>query len=62
MTTCTGTECPMRQECYKAISDNDKSQDRFNYEYGCNEYSGFGDFVSAKLYQTKNTGGHEWKR
>ena len=53
MTTCTSIECPMRKECYKAVSDNDKRQDRFNYEYGCNEYFGFRDFISAKSYCRK---------
>lgn len=53
MTTCTSTECPMRKECYKAISDSDACHDRFNYEYSCNECSGFCDFISAKLYHAK---------
>ena len=63
MTTCTSAECPMREECYRVVSDNDNCQDRFNYEYTCNEYSGFSDFVSAKLYQKKkSTGVYEWIR
>lgn len=53
MTTCTSTECPMIEDCYRSVSDNDNCQDRFNYEYTCNEYSGFNDFVSAKLYHAK---------
>lgn len=47
MTMCTSTECPMREKCYRAYSDDDR-QDCFNYEYTCNENSGFCDFISAK--------------
>ena len=55
MTMCTSTECPMRKECYRADFDGNKFKDRFNYEYTCNELSGFNDFV----YSRKE---HEWKK
>ena len=60
ITTCTSIECPMREKCYRAVTDNDNCYERFNYEYSCNENSGFDDFVSAKLYRkNENTGGYE---
>lgn len=51
MTACTSTECPMKKECYRANSNTNEHQDCFNYEYGCNENSGFEDFVSVKWYR-----------
>lgn len=51
MTMCTSIECPMKEECYRAVPGNDDRQGCYNYEYTCNEYSGFSDFISAKLYQ-----------
>ena len=64
MTACTSTECPMKKECYRANSNTNEHHDCFNYEYGCNENSGFQDFVSVKWYRNivENTGGYEWKR
>lgn len=52
MTMCTSTECPMRKECYRAIADGD-SQEYYNYEYTCNENSGFCDFISVEFYRAK---------
>lgn len=49
MTMCTSTGCPMRGECYRAYSGSGDIQDYFNYEYTCNENSGFCDFISAKF-------------
>lgn len=54
MTMCTSTECPMRKECYRAKSDSDERQDSFNFEYTCNENSGFSDFIYSKLYRTED--------
>ena len=50
MTMCTSTECPMKKECYRANSNTNEHQDCFNYEYGCNENSGFEDFISVKCH------------
>lgn len=49
MTMCTSTECQMRKECYRNNSDSDNQQDCFNYEYSCNENSGFSNFVPKKV-------------
>ena len=54
MTMCTSVECPMRKECSRADSGSGNCQDYFNYEYSCNENSGFDDFcknISAKNIQ-----------
>ena len=53
MTMCTSTECPMRKDCYRAYSGSEDQQDYFNFEYTCNENSGFSDFISAKLFRTE---------
>lgn len=52
MTMCTSTECPMRKECYRSNADGD-SQEYYNYEYTCNENSGFCDFISVEFYRAK---------
>ena len=54
MTMCTSTECPVREECYRADFDSDDRQDYFNYEYSCNDNSGFSDFVPAKWCRAKS--------
>ena len=56
MTMCTSTECPMRKECYRSDFDSNKYKERFNYEYTCNEMSGFNDFVYYKYYHKKQEG------
>ena len=48
MTMCTSTECPMQKECYRAELDRNDCQEYFNFEYTCNENSGFCDFISVK--------------
>lgn len=53
MITCTNAKCPIREECYRAVSDDDNHKNRFNYEYTCNECSGFSDFISMKSYRRK---------
>lgn len=59
MIMCTSIECPMRKECHRAYSDSDDRQDCFNFEYTCNENSGFCDFMSVKLYQTEDEFGYD---
>lgn len=54
MIMCTSIECPMRKECHRAKTDSDDRQDYFNFEYTCNENSGFCDFMSAGLYRTED--------
>lgn len=51
MTTCTSIKCPVKEVCCRAISDNDNCQARFNYEYTCNDYTGFPDYVSIKIHE-----------
>lgn len=54
MTTCTSIKCPVKEVCCRAISDNDSCQTRFNYEYTCNDYTGFPDYVSIKIHAKEN--------
>ena len=56
MKMCTSIECPMKEECYRAVAENDDRQECFNYEYTCNELSGFCDFVSAKAQKGLKNG------
>lgn len=49
MTKCTSYDCPMKHKCKRAefIEENDDDYVEFyNFEYTCNELSGFEDFVS----------------
>lgn len=49
MTKCTTYNCPMKHKCKRAefIEENDDDYVEFyNFEYTCNEFSGFEDFVS----------------
>ncbi|HKM02169.1 MAG TPA: hypothetical protein VJ083_08980 [Sedimentibacter sp.] len=44
---CTTNSCPMADKCYRCTQGNpdDPFQSYVNYEYTCNEKSGFNDFI-----------------
>ena len=45
ITKCTSTECPQRETCYRAQAKADPLwQSYSNFEYVCNEESGFQDY------------------
>ena len=47
LTMCTSQNCPMRDKCYRVQAKVDDYQDWNNFEYTCNENSGFENFISV---------------
>ena len=45
ITMCTSENCPYRDECYRVRAKPGKYQSWSNFEYVCNENSGFEDFI-----------------
>ena len=45
ITMCTSENCPYRDECYRVRAKPGKYQSWSNFEYTCNENSGFEDFI-----------------
>ena len=50
ITMCTSQNCPMMEECYRARARPSKYQSWSNFEYTCNENSGFEDFIPVKQF------------
>lgn len=44
ITMCTSVNCPERDGCYRAQTKPSVMQSWSNFEYTCNENSGFEDF------------------
>ena len=51
ITMCSSKNCPMRGSCYRSRAKPDKLQSWTNFEYFCNENSGFDEYI--KIYQNK---------
>ena len=46
ITMCVSIDCPMRETCYRAkAKPNPLRQSYSNFEYTCNENSGFDDYI-----------------
>ena len=45
ITMCTSINCPERDNCYRAQAKPSVMQSWSNFEYTCNENSGFEDFI-----------------
>ena len=50
ITMCSSINCPMRESCYRVQAKVDNCQDWNNFEYTCNENSGFENFISVKHF------------
>ena len=50
ITMCANEVCPMREECYRVRAKPSEYQSWSNFEYTCNENSGFCDFISVKHF------------
>ena len=50
ITMCSSINCPMRESCYRVQAKVDNYQDWNNFEYTCNENSGFENFISVKHF------------
>ena len=50
ITMCASKDCPERNNCYRAIvKPNKYAQSYTNFEYTCNEDSGFNEFIKMNL-------------
>ena len=47
ITMCTSINCPERDNCYRAQAKPSVMQSWSNFEYRCNEDSGFCDFIKC---------------
>lgn len=45
ITMCSSQNCPMKDMCYRVQAKVDDYQDWNNFEYTCNENSGFDNFI-----------------
>ena len=45
ITLCTSENCPYKDKCYRVQAKSSKYQSWSNFEYTCNENSGFEDFI-----------------
>lgn len=45
ITMCSSNNCPIRASCYRSKANVEKIQSWANFEYTCNENSGFEDFI-----------------
>lgn len=48
ITMCSSETCPMKNKCYGATARASDWQSWSNFEYNCNEDSGFEDFIKNK--------------
>lgn len=46
ITMCSSNYCPIKNECFRAISYIDESQSLYNFEYECHEGNGFQMFIN----------------
>lgn len=49
ITMCASENCPMRDKCYRVQAKADEQQAWCNFEYTCNENSGFEDFIKVGI-------------
>lgn len=49
ITMCSSNGCPMKEECYRSRAKPDTLQSWSNFEYTCNENSGYENFISTKI-------------
>lgn len=50
---CSSNCCPERFNCYRHEAQEEEHQQYHNYEYTCNENSGFQDFIKYKRGDSK---------
>ena len=48
ITICTSISCPIRKKCYRHEANPNVLQSYSNFEYGCNENTGFSDFIKIE--------------
>ena len=50
ITMCSSETCSERERCYRAMAKPSEYQSWSNFEYTCNENSGFEDFIPVKHF------------
>ena len=45
ITMCTSEMCPYKGTCYRIQAEESKLRGWYNFEYTCNEHSGFCDYI-----------------
>lgn len=51
---CTSYECPMRKSCRRHSGISASNSQYYNFEYSCNENSGFADYMTLKINKNTN--------
>ena len=54
ITMCSSENCPMRGSCYRSRAKPDKLQSWTNFEYFCNENSGFDEYIKYNKERKNN--------
>ena len=54
ITMCTSKNCPVRSTCYRQRAKASENQSWLNFEYTCNENSGFNDYMSLVVKENIN--------
>ena len=47
ITMCVSESCPMRNKCYRVLAKPSEYQIWSNFEYYCNEESGFCEYIKT---------------
>lgn len=50
ITMCSSENCPYKEKCYRVQAKSSKYQSWSNFEYTCNDNSGFEDFIPVKHF------------
>ena len=50
---CSSDNCPMKDKCYRSTATASKYQSWSNFEYTCNENSGYADFILDKRMEKR---------
>lgn len=50
---CSSDNCPMKDKCYRSTATASKYQSYSNFEYTCNENSGYTDFMLDKRMEKR---------
>jgi hypothetical protein len=54
ITMCSSENCPMRGSCYRSRAKPNKLQSWTNFEYFCNENSGFDEYIKYNKERKNN--------
>ena len=52
ITMCSSKNCPMKEKCYRTKAKASEYQSWSNFDYTCNENSGFEEFIKYDAQKT----------